>query len=1102
MKRIFGPLAPFALIFSASLALLGQQDAGVLRVLAEDPSGAVVPGATVRVTNVGTNTSTTGSVNDEGYAIFAPIQRGTYVVEVTKSGFRTVRMTDVEIAVNQNRLVRTQLEVATVSSTLEVAATAAAIQTEDASLGQVVAGRVMAELPLAARRYTDLTLLSPGATESNADPNVRGPGWFVVNGNFASMNNFLLDGLDNNQNTHNWQSRSAQVVMPSPDSLNEFKLQTDNFSAEFGRAAGAVINASMRSGTNQLHGTAWWYNRNSVLAANAWASNLSGLPKAPLKWNQPGGAIGGPIKKNKLFIFGDYEAYISTTSTTGTTLVPTLAMHDGNFSQLTSPLLDPTTGQPFPGNIIPQTRWDPLGKKLVDVFPNPNVNGGAGAGGRPVYNWARSMNAAETSHKFDIRSDFYATDKNRFFGRYSYVHDYSFTDAILPGLGDSGAQAGGGQFARSYSIGASWNRILSSSSVNELRFGFNDTLAEFTTATQGMETGTQFGFRGIPPQLDQYGGLPNITISGYQSMGSSNYRPQHHDPTSEEYSDTLSKVKGAHTMKAGFDFRQKQDRWVDLKWRVPGYNFDSKFTNDGIADMLLGLPQGVSASTFFEAKEMQRNYSAFFQDDWKVRPNLTFNLGLRYEYVTPYWGKAPYQNGNLDFPTGQWMEAPGSPLVFGAKAASNKYVENPDFNNLGPRVGVSYQMNSRIVLRGGYGVFYAGEDVAGTSGDLILNPPNVYIVTLARVGTGPSPLPLSSPIPSNMLDPTTVDPRNLSYKTREPDFPAQTIQQWNATLQFLVSKDSTFEIAYVGNSGRNLADYFQVNYAQWGKDGSVPANRPYPQWGATMEMEDSLGTSHYNALQAKFERHFTKSWYNLTSFSWASGLATTGSFLGGGRGFQTVDYSGPIPQPNYNGETRFMPELTRERLTLANIYEFPFGRGRRFGNNMNRALDFVVGGWQSALIVTAKSGQPVNVSINASGVNPATGQAYSFYSNEGAGIVIRPNRVGNPNTGIDPHTDRLHFLNVNAFQLQPLNTPGNAAPFCAWGPSFWDADFSVMKQFRVTEGRHVDFRFETFNVFNHTNFQNPNAIWGQSNFGTITNAFPTRQIQLALRFAF
>jgi len=385
------------------------------------------------------------------------------------------------------------LKVGEVAETVEVQSDRNAIQTEDSSLGQVIKGQVGVDLPLAARRYTDLAFLVPGPTEGTYPEANRGSGWLVVNGHSQTLNNYLLDGFDNNNNTNNQQSRSPQVISPSPDTLSEFKIQTNNFSAEFGRAAGAVINASIKSGTNNVHGAAWFYNRPAALSANKWENNWQKRAKDELNWNQVGGAVGGPIRKDKLFYFGDYEGFFSEVTTSPFVTVPTMAQRNGDFSALTIPVLDPLTGRQFPGNIIPSTRFDPLAKKLLDqVYPEPNfVWPTAGSGGRPINNYTRKAPTTEDTHKFDVRTDYYTTERNRIFARYSYNRTYRWIEPTLPGLGDTGTLAGGSQFARNQAVGVSWNHTFSPTIINEARLGFNSTQADFTSATAASPvTGT------------------------------------------------------------------------------------------------------------------------------------------------------------------------------------------------------------------------------------------------------------------------------------------------------------------------------------------------------------------------------------------------------------------------------------------------------------------------------------------------------------------------------------------------------------------------------------------------------------------------------------
>lgn len=1078
-----------------------QQDAGTLRILVQDSTG-VVPGANVVVINTATNSTTTQIANGQGYAVFSPIPRGTYTVRVTLTGFSEVLVSNVTIAVSQNRQLPVTLTLASIAETIEVTAQAAVIQTEDASLGQVMRSEVIEQLPLAGRRYTDLALLTPGATESTADPNLRGPGWLVVNGNSHVMNNFLLDGFDNNQNTQNMQSRSAQVVSPSPDTLGEFKVITNGFSAEYGRAAGAVINASIKSGTNNYRGSAWIYNRNAALAANRWENNWRGIDKDDLEWNQPGATLGGPVRRDKLFFFGDYEGFFSQVTNAPFVTVPTMAQRNGDFSALSVAILDPLTGLPFPGNIIPANRFDPLAKKVLDqVYPAPNyVWPVAGSGNRPINNYTRRVPTTQDTHKWDVRMDYNHSDKDRFFARYSFNQDYNFKEPTMPGLADTGAQDGGRQYARNQALGTSWNRILSPTVVNEFRVGYNKTAADFSHATLGQASGSDFGFRGLPSFLDDVGGLPRMTITGYQSVGVGNFRPQYRNPYSLQFTNATTLARGAQTWKFGVDYRYKHDEWVDLQYRTVAYNFDARFTNDGIADFLLGNVQSLGGSNFFEANQVTQNISAFFQTDWKVRPNLTVNLGLRYEYTTPLYGTGDYTNTNVDFAAKQLVIADPAPLVYGGRRAEDRYAfQNPDRNNWGPRLGIAYQATDRLVIRSGFGMFYNGENLTGTTaGELLINAPNLYRVTLQRVGNGPPPVKLSDPVPANFLDTSAISTTNLAFNSRWPDFKAATVTQWNVATEYLLTDNSTLELAYVGNKGTNLDVTLSPNNTPWGVDGSIIANRPFPQYG-TLGMRAPLGESDYSALQAKLERRFSGLWYGLVSYTLAEGHSEAPTFGAGGGGFQRYDWSTqPIALPIL--ESAFMEQLTKHRLSVSTIARLPVGRGQRYGSTMNPVLDAIIGGWQTQMVFTAKSGLPINVTLARTGTDPYTGRSYTYLASSG-GAELRPNLVGDPLTGDDPKENRT-YLNINGFAMPASNTPGNAPRNVTFGPGFWNVDIGLTKRFNFGTRQSIDLRIEAFNTFNTVNFRNPAAVVGASNFGLIQNSYDPRQVQLALRYGF
>jgi hypothetical protein len=1090
--RLTGKILLVLLLLCYFLPLYGQET-GTLRVLVTDTSGAVVPGSEVRAVNVDTNESFNSLTNASGYVVFTPIPHGTYTVTVSNSGFTTVRINSVAIDVAQDRQMPVQLTVAAVSSTVEVSAAAAALQTEEASLGALVTGEHIVALPLAQRRYTDLAFLVPGASESVSFNPLSGTN-VLVNGTRSRGNNFLLDGFNNNASGH-INNTGTYVISPPPDALTEFKVQTNNFAAEYGMAIGAVINVSIKSGTNQFHGSAWEFNRDTIFAANSWASNSVGAPKQELKWNQPGGTFGGPIIKNKLFFFSDFEAFHQVMESSAiASAVPTAAMHTGDFSSLTTVLTNPSTNVPFPLNKIPGSSIDPLGQKIVNLYPNPNTAGVVGAGGRPANNYAATIPATDTAYRTDLRVDYNLSTKNHFFGRYGYNTDFRNNAQIL------GAATGNNLFhLRNQQGSVAWTRQVASNTINELRFSYNNQAYDADNTNQGQNVSSSFGFKGVPAHLD--GNIPQMAITNYQALGVANWTPQYHNPWSYEGSNTLSIVKGVHVLKMGGSYRIKQDNWVDIKFRTLGYSFQGRFTGDGVADVLLGLPQTVSGENFMVAHERQQIWTGFFQDQWKASPRLTLELGLRYEYYTPYYGVGGNTNIGLDFATGQLLIAPGGQaLVYGASAAKNKYGMSVDRNNFAPRMGFAYQVNNRVVLRSGFGVFYDAQDNHGTTPDSILNPPNIYPVTLQRIGNGPSPLPLSEPVPSNLLDLSTIPSSNLSLEIFPQTFVASKIYQWNTTVQYQVTSDSTMEVAYVGNRATALDVAFNADNAAWGLNGTIAANRRYPQWQGIDAISQN-GYSNYNALQAKFEKR-GKFWSTLTSFTWASSINTTETSTAlGGNTSQIIIQTPAGPEPDENGERGFAASLSRLRLTSATTWDIPIGRKQRFVSNIGRALDLFIGGWRTSYILTTRSGLPVNVTLGATGVDPNTGKAYAFLSNEGGGI-IRPNRIGSPNTGISPQTNRYNFLNPAAFQLQPIDTPGNAARNSSWGPSSLNLDLGLSKRIVVTERNAVELRFEAFNALNHVNFANPAAVWGVSGFGVITSAAAPRQIQMAVKYAF
>ena len=615
-----------------------QMDAGALRARVTDQSGGVVPGATATLTNSASGVARDVVSDGEGYITFTPIERGTYSLRVTLAGFRTHEVKDITVDINERKFFRVALEPAAISETVQVTASGRTLQTEEGSLGQVIRGDVATQLPLAGRRYSELALLVPGATPSTMTLDTRGPGWFLVNGNTQTQNNFMLDGFDNNNGTQNAQSLSSQVVQPNPDAIDQFKVQTNSFSAEFGRSAGAVVNVSIKSGSNAMHGSAFYYNRDSSLASTSWNAQHNNLPKDDLAWNQGGATFGGPLLKNKLFYFGSYEGFRRSFSQSGTVSVPDATIRTGVFpSGIT--VIDPQTGQQFPNNTIPQDRWDPLATKILAAWSQPNRAGTTSATGINTNNYAYQAPATENTSKADFRTDFTPSANNRFFVRYSFLRQRIYRDQILEGIVE---QAGnqGEQYNLNHNTGVSWNRIFGSW-VNEMRVGYTATNSDFAQPTSTGMTADEFGFKGLPASQLTTGGIPAISVSNYSQVGIRNFRPQFQDPRAAQFLDTVSALFGRHAVKMGVEVRRKKDVEQDIERVSPAYTFNGTFTGNALADFMLGSAQSYVAVTNTVVDYRQNAYSGFVQDDLKVSPNITANLGVRYEYTTPMFGHGP-----------------------------------------------------------------------------------------------------------------------------------------------------------------------------------------------------------------------------------------------------------------------------------------------------------------------------------------------------------------------------------------------------------------------------------------------------------------------------
>ncbi len=716
---------------------------------------------------------------------------------------------------------------------------------------------------------------------------------------------------------------------------------------------------------------------------------------------------------------------------------------------------------------------------MLALLPAANTPGNIASSGQTVNNYSIQAPGTEHDQKGDGKVDYNINEKNVVSARFSYLRQDIFNSGIFPGIAD-GVGNQGGQFNSNESLGATFTHIFSPAVVNVARFGYTYTNANFTNASVNGGGAAAYGFRFPSTAVNPAsGGLPLINPSNYNNLGTRGFRPQYQKPTLYQYIDSFSWIKGKHSMRAGFETRQKSNTNYNVSRTVPEYDFNGNFTGEPLADLLTGNVYNFVADTQEIETILQKCYAVYFQDDWKVTPRLTLNLGLRWEYETPFYGAAPYENINFNFQTGQ--------LVHGTSPTD--YLVNPDHLDFGPRIGGAWQLiPEKLVFRGGYGLFYSGEDPSGSDIDLAANPPNFIPINLTEVGSGPAPLLLSQPVPGTIF--SNYNTQIISLTARQTDYHAARIYQFNVAMQYSLPLKSTLEVAYAGNRGYNEFAENAGNQVPFGLDGSVAANRPYSQWSG-ITVGSQVARSWYNALQLKYEKHMTKGWYSLAAYTFASAIDQAGAW-----GANTTPQIGN----DFAAENGPQAQTPRQNFTFANTYELPFGRGRRFGSDWNRATDYVLGGWRLANILTVHTGLPLNVTLSSSGVNPANNQNYKFLSLNGG--TLRPNRVGDPQTGISPETNRLDFLNTAAFQVQTLNTPGNSSRDVALGPGLATLDISLAKQFPVRERQAAEVRFEAFNSLNHTNFGNPGTTFGSSSFGQITSAGSPRIVQMAIRYRF
>lgn len=1105
-----------------------QVDRGAIVGTVLDASGAVVRQATVTVTNNDTQVALTTPVNDVGeYQVLALIP-GTYTVKVSAQGFETAVREAIVLHVQDRLSLNFNMKVGSVKEEVVVSGTEPLLQTQTADVGNVIDTQRVNDLPLNGRRYADLALLEPGVDKFYAANNPA-PDRFSVNGNLELQNNFLLNGVDNNSWSENLQEFSVQVVQPPPDAIEEFRVQTRTYSAEFGNSAGAVINATIKSGTNGYHGNLFEYLRNAKLDANSWINKHTDpiVPRGGFTQNQFGGTFGGPIIKDKTFFFGDLERFTSREATSVASTVPTPLMRAGNFTELPFALTPSTIpGQAgcYAGNVIQPGCLDPVAGKLMTLLPDPNISSLVAVQGNPgswtgAPNYLFSTSVPDDVYSLDGKIDHNINQNNRLFGSYSYRH-LSRQDPPWTGNGVIGS----GNFATQYrirtqSFALGWTRTLSNSMVNDTRFGFSRDYAHSDPV--GVNLGSSqaqslIGLTGIPNGPGS-GGLPPIEINGLQRIGTSPWRPQFQISQAWNIIENLSWLKGNHSFKFGYQYLKRADNFLDLRAPQGELQTNGIYTAggaNGLPDFLLGDVDGVHFTTPLVVHYFQPGHSFYAMDNWKTTSKLTLTYGLRYELFAPVMER---NNRTTNF-----TPASGGGIVTAAQNASgwfDRALIHPDLNDFAPRLGFAYQLTNRLVVRGGYGVFYQHSNRIGSESLLQLNPPFLLDLQLNQGGAN-TVFQLKNGFPLSTITGSGFNLTQIQLRAQNPNQRSSYVEQTSFGTEYQLTGDTVLATTYVGNWGRKMNRLRDANTPQiTGFNTGCPVLQyPYANLNtvanintftptgcqtngqhAFLEFATNDGNTDYNSLELSLRRRMSKGLTYSLGYTFSHGLADFGDNL--------TDPDGAFPQNAYN----YAAEKSNSNLDIRSrfvgnfLWDLPFGQGRRFLSNPG-AINRVVGGWQVNGILTLQTGSPYSVTAANDGL---LGFARAVYAN----------CIGDPFAGAttDPnlYTSTGFLINPAAFSQPGPGQFGTCRPRKFHGPGIRMLDFSIFKDFRFTEHKYLQFRTEFFNAFNHPNFANPSAnIASPGSFGKVSNTLAPilgtdsggpgdpREIQFALKLYF
>jgi hypothetical protein len=1158
-------LLSVAVFFGTPRLVLGQLDQGAITGTVTDSQGAVVPRASVHLTNIDTNFTIEAQTDGSGVYTFQPVKIGHYSVAVGATGFSTTTKSGLELQVGQRLEADIRLNVGAQTESVKVSAVdTPLLQTDDASTGQVMTQKQITDIPLNQRNYVFLAQLSAGVNASNGSRG-QGNGDFNANGQRATQNNYILDGVDNNSNAIDFLNGASYVVKPPPDALQEFKIQTSDSSAEFGHSAGGVINATIKPGTNTFHGDVWEYFRNNDLGAPPGQWYAPNTPHAlPYHQNQFGGTIGGPIVKNKLFFFFDYEGNRIIQDAPQLTTVPTALMKSapGNLTQL----LDTTlTGQTQPiklyepgsggtatlgskcgnaANIMCSSEIDPIALKLFQMYPAANT----GVVGQTYNNYAWSQATADTTNQMDARVDYNLSTRDQIFGRVSWAHENKTETAPLGPVLDGGGTFSDGTFTN-YAKNAvlSWNHVFSQTLTNQARFAYNWGYFNWLAQSANVNLAAQFGFGGVPFQPSN-GGLPNIGIggnNGINGIGTPAFTPSPEHQDVYQIIDDATKIWGNHSFKLGVNFQNIRYSVIQPTNAHTSPGFDghitgqpgTSFTGSGIADYLADQQNSNNTSSFTSVNNGHWYRAAYVQDDWKVNERLSLNLGVRYDFFQPPIERndhqaAFYPTGGIDVPgggTGVYVMPRSqqnialSPIFLNLllkdnitlKYTANRELVNPQHTNFAPRIGISYRASDKMVVRTGFGIFFNGVENLGNFPNQGTNYP--YDIE----GSYPAPNCSANNCPSNGITfeggPPTTGLNVPSLAGTDPNIKTNYTLQQNLFVQFAISSNTTASLGYVGSESRHLAIAVTYN----GSAALLPPGlstqpfQPFPDFGGTRNVAFAA-IANYNSLQAKLERRYSNGLSFLSSYTWSHNLDDSREPLpsnGDGSFYRSYNVLGA--RPDYGNS----PFDTQQRFVFTGTYELPFGQGHKYMDK-GGVMNILAGGWNATILFRTQTGNGITINPNTSTANGASAHAIRIGDPFSGGGTAPAN---NPITCPARVRTRANWYNPCAFEnppeanaiTAPLTGAGNFLKYLGdsreqmHGPGYERIDTTLTKNFKTYESQYLQFRADVFNLFNTPTWGAPSNTGISAQGGQITgtnflgNFTPdARFFQLALKYYF